>query len=105
MQESGLTEILLLTRTSAILGSEYCVSHLLSTLLAHRCRQWLLGWLLDGRHLFLPEFPQGSPAHHPGWLQLLVTLCAKRFAHLQLFATPGIVAHQVPPSMEFSRQE
>ena len=25
-------------------------------------------------------------------------------SHVQLFATPGIVAHQVPLSMEFSRQ-
>ena len=30
--------------------------------------------LLDGRYSFLPEFPQGSPAHHPRWLQLLVTI-------------------------------
>ena len=26
-------------------------------------------------------------------------------SHIQLFATPGTVAHQAPPSMEFSRQE
>ena len=31
-------------------------------------------WLLDGRYSFLPEFPQGSPAHHPWWLQLLMTV-------------------------------
>ena len=27
------------------------------------------------------------------------------FSHVQLFATPWTVAHQAPPSMEFSRQE
>ena len=27
------------------------------------------------------------------------------FSHVQLFATPRTVAHQAPPSMEFSRQE
>ena len=32
-------------------------------------------------------------------------VCANRFSHLQLFATPWTVAHQVPLSMEFSRQE
>ena len=26
-------------------------------------------------------------------------------SHVQLFATPWTVAHQAPPSMEFSRQE
>ena len=31
-------------------------------------------WLLDGRYSFLPEFPPGSPAHHPCRLQLLVTM-------------------------------
>ena len=29
----------------------------------------------------------------------------KLFSHVRLFATPWIVANQVPPSMEFSRQE
>ena len=28
-------------------------------------------WLLDGRCSFLPESPQGSPAHYLWWLQLL----------------------------------
>ena len=31
-------------------------------------------WLLDGKYSFLPEFPQGSSAHHPWWLQLLMTV-------------------------------
>ena len=29
----------------------------------------------------------------------------KSLSCVQLFATPGTVAHQAPPSMEFSRQE
>ena len=29
----------------------------------------------------------------------------KSLSHVQLFATPWTVAHQAPPSMEFSRQE
>ena len=29
----------------------------------------------------------------------------KSLSHIQLFATPWTVAHQAPPSMEFSRQE
>ena len=29
----------------------------------------------------------------------------KSFSHVQLFATPWTVAYQVPPSLEFSRQE
>ena len=29
---------------------------------------------VDGRYSFLPEFPPGSPAHHPCGLQLLVTM-------------------------------
>ena len=28
-------------------------------------------WLMDGRCSFLPESPQGSPAHYLWWLQLL----------------------------------
>ena len=29
----------------------------------------------------------------------------KSFSHVPLFVTPRTVAHQAPPSMEFSRQE
>ena len=29
----------------------------------------------------------------------------KSFSRIQLFATPKTVAHQAPPSMEFSRQQ
>ena len=29
----------------------------------------------------------------------------KSLSHVRLFATPWTVAHQAPPSMEFSRQE
>ena len=29
-------------------------------------------WRIEGRYSFLPEFPQGSPAHHPWWLQSLI---------------------------------
>ena len=38
------------------------------------CRVNAAWWVLDGRHSFLPEFPQGSPAYHPWWLQLLMTV-------------------------------
>ena len=31
-------------------------------------------------------------------------LRVKSLSHVQLFATPSTVAHQAPPSMEFSRQ-
>ena len=58
-----------------------CFIHILSFLRAHH-REWLQWWLLDGWHSFLPEFPRSSPAHHPWWLQLLVTvtsLCVEIF--------------------------
>ena len=32
-------------------------------------------------------------------------LCVKSLSRVRLFVTPGTVAHQAPPSMEFSRQE
>ena len=34
-----------------------------------------------------------------------VKVKVKSLSHAQLFATPWTVAHQAPPSMEFSRQE
>ena len=39
-------------------------------------------------------------------LRLLETVIdtASSLSHIQLFATPWTVAHQAPPSMEFSRQ-
>ena len=37
--------------------------------------------------------------------QILVWSEVKSFSRVQLFATPWTVAHQAPPSMEFSRQE
>ena len=46
MQESGLTEIIPLICVSALWGQDPVFSH--------------------------PEFPQGSPAHRPWWLQLLM---------------------------------
>ena len=36
---------------------------------------------------------------------LCMYLCSCVFSHVQLFVTPWAVAHQVPLSMEFSRQE
>ena len=36
---------------------------------------------------------------------MLASECAKLLSHVRLFATPWTVAHQVPLSMEFSRQE
>ena len=38
------------------------------------------------------------------WLLLLLLLLS-HFSRVQLFATPWTAAHQVPPSMVFSRQE
>ena len=35
----------------------------------------------------------------------LLLLLLSRFIRVQLFKTPGTVAHQAPPSMGFSRQE
>ena len=32
-------------------------------------------------------------------------MVVKSLSHVRLFATPWIVTHQAPPSMEFSRQE
>ena len=34
-----------------------------------------------------------------------MTVCERSRCHVQLFATPWTVAHQAPPSMEFSRQK
>ena len=78
-------------------------------------------WLLDGRYSFLSEFPQGSPAHHPWWLQSMVSVtsfvywygkkysishtCAQLVSHVWLFATPWTVACWAPRSMGFPRQE
>ena len=45
----------------------------------------------------LDEAPRGGKASSPSGAQLL--------SHVWLFATPWTVAHQVPLSMEFSRQE
>ena len=36
---------------------------------------------------------------------LLLLLLLSRFSRVQLCATPGMAAHQVPPSLGFSRQE
>ena len=38
---------------------------------------------------------------HPDLLLLLLSC----FSHVQLFAFPGTIAYQAPPSMGFSRQE
>ena len=35
----------------------------------------------------------------------MVKVKVKSLSHVRLFATPWTVAHQAPPSMEFSRQE
>ena len=44
------------------------------------------------------------------WLYILLLLCdlkvkVKSLSRVRLFVTPWTVAHQAPPSMEFSRQE
>ena len=38
------------------------------------------------------------------WLPLACACCS-RFCHVQLYADPGTVAHQAPPSMGFFRKE
>ena len=41
-------------------------------------------------------------------IQQYASICkdkVKLLSHVQLFATPWTVAHQAPPSIEFSRQE
>ena len=52
--------------------------------------------------------PPGSSIHGIFQARVLECVCICMFSHLscvQLFATPWTVAHQVPLSMEFSRQE
>ena len=36
---------------------------------------------------------------------MCVCVCVCALSHVQLFATPWIVAHQAPPPMELSKQE
>ena len=36
---------------------------------------------------------------------LLLLLLLSRFSRIQIYATPEMAAHQVPPSLGFSRQE
>ena len=68
MQESGLTDIIPLIYSSAI-WSQY--PEVPQGLMQGVAAVW---WLLDGRYSSLSGFSQGSPAHHPWWLQLLLTL-------------------------------
>ena len=69
-QLSGAS-VLRFIRTSAIWGQYPAVR----ILRAHH-RKWLQcdGCYMAGI-LLLPDFPQGSPAHHQWWLQSLVTVC------------------------------
>ena len=39
------------------------------------------------------------------FIQFKVCMRAQSLSRVQLFATPRAVAHQAPPSVEFSRQE
>ena len=39
------------------------------------------------------------------WAFLLLLLLLSRFSHVRLCVTPEMTAHQVPPSLGFSRQE
>ena len=41
----------------------------------------------------------------PEVIDIDMTLTLESLSHVQLFVTPWTVAYQVPPSMEFSRQE
>ena len=43
------------------------------------------------------HLPIGPMAKH--------TMCVCVLSHVLLFTTPGTIAHQVPPSLVFSRQE
>ena len=42
---------------------------------------------------------------HPAYLTYTKSEWVKSLSHVRLFVTPRTVAHQAPPSMEFSREE
>ena len=87
-------------------------------LLPHHCNEQApfcgaQGWGSGGRRL---EFQSGfcnslsmafQTSHLCSWnlKTLLCKLKVKSLSHVRLFVTPGTVAYQVPPSMEFSWQE
>ena len=51
-------------------------------------------------HILFTEAPS-----LPTQTVLCGSVCAQSLSHVQLFVTPWSVAHQAPPSMEFSRKE
>ena len=65
----------LLHGTSMTQGSKPCLLHWWadSLPLSHRESPC---WLLEGRYIFLPEFPQGSPPHCWQCLQQLMTVAS-----------------------------
>jgi len=55
-----------------------------------------------------PETSRADPwnsTKHSFKYKIILSLSQKSLSHVRLFATPWTVAHQAPPSMEFSRQE
>ena len=72
MQESELTKIIPLICLSAIWGHNPIFTPWVSSGLTvgSGCNLMAASW----QNSFLLEFLQGSPAHHPWWLQLLITM-------------------------------
>ena len=56
-----------------------------------------------GTFLLVPGSTDLIPGQEAGIPHVYVYMCV--LSHVQLFVTPCTVAHQVPLSMEFSRQE
>ena len=59
----------------------------------------VIPWWVETPCLLLRDFPSG------GWGCSVCACVLSRFGRVQLFATPGAVAHQAHLSMGFSRQE
>ena len=83
MQVSRLIEIILEICVSAMLGQNPKFSHpkfssglIVGSGCSLEIDRYLLSVFNTGniRYSFLLEFPQGWPAHHPWWLQLLLTV-------------------------------
>ena len=66
-----------------------------SVLLSHKCAQWFLLW--DVTLVVISNWGNVDSARLRKKVKLL--------SRVWLFATPWTITHQVPPSMEFSRQE
>ena len=52
-----------------------------------------------------PYMTTGKTIALTRWTTLLLLLLLSHFIHVRLYATPQMAAHQVPPSLGFSRQK